>query len=775
MTTCKRFETGRIAKRNRHRTRFIPLLLFAAISACGLSGCALPDAGRAEPQTGPVRLFAVSPLYKIGKDEAPRPDWTPGRVALDCARNEAESFQLVARTDQPLTGLSLRIAAMSGPNGAVLPAEQAAVRKVEWVDINAPFDPNEPSKNPLLRPDPLAPVSPDRDRFDAQPGQNMVFWITITVPEAARPGPYVGRLDLVAGEARAASLRLEMNVRRFALPRRPLLRSMVGLAAGNIYKAHGCKTQDEKEKAIRLYFDEYARARLSPFLYAPGTQAFNPLPDACMKWEFVKGPDGKLTGEAKLDCAGFDREAELYFNQRQAFRAFNVAPYLWTARKQDGKKETRLRFADATGTAVERRNADGTVNPLFDQLVLSVFRQLTGHLAAKGWLDRAVYYVTDEPADDDTPMIKEICELIRQADPRLPTALTYDPANRPRLAELVDKDGKSLISIWVPYVTQYREEVAADQRRKGATYWLYDVSTTCLISHSGELNRGMFWEVWRRDAYGYLYYLSTWWGRSATPWDRPSFLLPEFTYRYRQGDGYFFYPPLRTYDPEPPILDRLVTSIRWELMREGAEDYDCLRMLENLTDDAEKRGLAVAGRGRDALAHARDVAGAVAPGLSGYAIRDLQFEARQEGAGAVPGKGWSFSAQEGWLHHPGRRRSDLPITMAVTLPDGEYELILNVYDDPAYRGRPYSRFLVNGKPYATPGAALKGPANVSVGIVTVRDGKCSFTLSSVEEDSGVILYRVALRSAARLQGGILEARARVADAIEAIQAALDSK
>ena len=161
----------------------------------------------------------------------------------------------------------------------------------------------------------------------------------------------------------------------------------------------------------------------------------------------------------------------------------------------------------------------------------------------------------------------------------------------------------------------------------------------------------MFWDVWRRDAKGYLYYLSTYWGRDATPWDRPSFMLPGVTYRYRQGDGYFFYPPQRAYNPVPPILDTAVTSIRWELLREGAEDYDTLRLLEDLTAAAEKRGLEAARAGREALSQARSLAESMAGSLAGGGIRHLQFTAREEQAGAIPGTGWSFSAQEGWLHH----------------------------------------------------------------------------------------------------------------------------
>ncbi len=343
---------------------------------------------------------------------------------------------------------------------------------------------------------------------------------------------------------------------------------------------------------------------------------------------------------------------------------------------------------------------------------------------------------------------------------RLRTALTYDPANRPRLAELVDAQGRSLISVWVPYCTLYREDVANEQRRKGAQYWLYDVSSTCLIPHPGLTNRSIMWDVWRRDAYGYLYYLSTYWGRDATPWERPSFLLPGVSYRYRQGDGYFFYPPLRHGEPTAPNYT-VVPTIRWEMLREGAEDYEYLRLLETLTRKAEQRQRAAAAQGRQALARAHALADLITGTFTGFGIRDLKFTATT---------GWTFGLEEGWLHHQGGGRSDLPISVDTKLPDGRYELLLNVYEDTAYRERPYSRFLVDGRPYQTPGSGLKGPVTVPCGTVAVKDGKTTFTLSSVDDKVGVIVYRVGLRAGSEGGTGDLYAiRAQVADAIEALQ------
>jgi len=241
-------------------------------------------------------------------------------------------------------------------------------------------------------------------------------------------------------------------------------------------------------------------------------------------------------------------------------------------------------------------------------------------------------------------------------------------------------------------------------------------------------------------------------------------LLPNVTYRYRHCDGYFFYPPLKTYNPEAPILDHVVTTVRWELMREGAEDYDYLRMLEDLSEQAQERGMAVAAKGREALDRARDLAGRMASPSSSYGIRDLQFEAKP---------GWSFSREEGWLSHVGGERSDLPIQIATAVPDGRYQLVLNVYDDSNYRGKPRSRFLVNGKQFSSPGSNVKGSTSVSVGTVEVRDGVAAFTLSSVDEEWGVIVYRAGLKPLTDTTSADMYAvRSQVAEAIEVLAASL---
>jgi hypothetical protein len=55
------------------------------------------------------------------------------------------------------------------------------------------------------------------------------------------------------------------------------------------------------------------------------------------------------------------------------------------------------------------------------------------------------------------------------------------------------------------------------------------------------------------------------------------------------GDGRFMYPPEAAANAQPPqpVLDGPVDSIRWEMLRDGIEDYEYLATLKRLL--AERR------------------------------------------------------------------------------------------------------------------------------------------------------------------------------------------
>jgi hypothetical protein len=81
------------------------------------------------------------------------------------------------------------------------------------------------------------------------------------------------------------------------------------------------------------------------------------------------------------------------------------------------------------------------------------------------------------------------------------------------------------------------------------------------------------WLAWLERVEGLLYYSTTDW--SPDPWSQPWL-------NDGNGDGFMFYPPKDStiaFDACNAQSNRLATSIRWELLREGMEDYEYLWLL----------------------------------------------------------------------------------------------------------------------------------------------------------------------------------------------------
>jgi hypothetical protein len=79
---------------------------------------------------------------------------------------------------------------------------------------------------------------------------------------------------------------------------------------------------------------------------------------------------------------------------------------------------------------------------------------------------------------------------------------------------------------------------------------------------------------WNKGVQGNLYYSTTAW--RSNPWINP--VSPVFN---NAGEGFLLYPPFKTETPTEPCFEGPVTSIRWELVREGIEDYEYLWLLEH--------------------------------------------------------------------------------------------------------------------------------------------------------------------------------------------------
>lgn len=194
------------------------------------------------------------------------------------------------------------------------------------------------------------------------------------------------------------------------------------------------------------------------------------------------------------------------------------------------------------------------------------------HLKQKGWLDMAYVYLIDEPSPSQYPRVKRMAEDWKNIVPDLKLMVTARPVQ-----ELV-----GAVDIWcVPGKNADSEAVKAALARGEELWWYHTdpVHPQCnfLIDMPAVDARATFWRSWQaflNEGYtGFLYSWSTF--PTANPWEETGPFLS------RNGVESQIYPS----DDGP------VNSIRWEMIRDGIEDYDYCYLLWDLLEKMERKGL----------------------------------------------------------------------------------------------------------------------------------------------------------------------------------------
>ena len=147
---------------------------------------------------GQVRVWTASQTVRFLRDAEPG-DATQVKIAA--ARNEWESFQILLRSDKPVTGVKVVAGDLHGPEKGVIRGADARIFRQHQMHLeigtyrNKNFRPGWypdgliPARHPVTR----KPLTGGRLRampFDLPADQTHGFWIDIHVPTTARAGPW---------------------------------------------------------------------------------------------------------------------------------------------------------------------------------------------------------------------------------------------------------------------------------------------------------------------------------------------------------------------------------------------------------------------------------------------------------------------------------------------------------------------------------------------------------------------------------------------------------
>ena len=481
------------------------------------------------------RVDAVRQLVKVFRED----DYAPAVKAnaeVAAARNEYESVQLVLEAPwRPVTVKEIRFTDLTGPGGSVIPSSSLSWNRVDYVETTV-MPPYFAERGLGSYPDPLMPAG----EFTVEKLSRTPLWITLKTPKDCPAGTYGGSITIIPDQLKPTTVPITLKVWDFSLPDQTHIRTLTWLGTGVIRAFYGNDWSPEGERrhaqAVRNYEDMLLEHRLGP----GGEVAAH----------VKKGKDGTF------DFAGVDVTLERL--TRKGMNAFimGTAPNL----RRDGKKEYTPEFV---------KEFSETVKAYAD------------HLRAKGWLDMAYVYTYDEAPREAWPEVKKIAKAVKEA---APGARILQCLNQPEgVRELT-----GFIDVFDVYVTQYHRAGVASFQKKGGEVWLavccYPMDHPNFFLEYPLLDlRATPWICWKHGAAGFEYWSPNAWGANAQKkadiWPKSPWVANTFG-KYN-GDGYLTYP-----GPNGTCL----SSIRFEALRDGLEDYEYLWTLDWLLKQATADG-----------------------------------------------------------------------------------------------------------------------------------------------------------------------------------------
>jgi len=500
-----------------------------------------PTAVRLAAPPGMV-IWTDDPNRKIGHDQ-PAPIEN-GQLAIAAAQAECEVFQIAVTPDQELPAATWQCSDLTGPG--TIRETALRCRLIEFVDIQRPYGPFG-ERGPC--PDPLT----DRLPTTMPAGRPTTCWFTLTVPADAAAGDYIGQLRLVAGDQSMAEIPLSLTVWPFTLPAHTALDVHSSFRAELVLpREHG-----EPEAVLRRYYDSFfthgttCQPGVAPVIRRQGAQVTADVSRLVAQWRWLH------------DTYGLQRV---------------TLPALWI-----GHRGTHRMPPDASwqGLRIFQDDRLAALEPTFETAFRSYFQQVCEAFRQAGlWLQPEVRFFDEPHLDDEATRrgLRLICELIHNVAPDVTISLA---ANTPH-PELTRE-----IRSWALHTDAWdaNRGAIAQARAAGCRIGVYNNAVN-LPEHRRMRIRMWPWLLakYQVDA------TYSWWGTvcwrdaMADPWT------------CGQGDsGVLLYPP-RAGESGP------IESVRWELFREGLEDYAYFELATRLADRAAaKLGDPVAEQARAAV------------------------------------------------------------------------------------------------------------------------------------------------------------------------------
>jgi hypothetical protein len=579
---------------------------------------------------GSFAVWLQEALRKVGR--ADEPAATRGVFTIRAARNEFEPFQLVLRASGDLpANLSMIVADLEGPKGAVIRATNISVRRGQFIAFVEPSDPAKkyqriryaPKGSALdaavledgtaeqrkkQAPREAAPAQRDArtgaaqrrtergptyrysvdgvsqgwvrqetlDLLENETGfnydkarkakigtlgeslsageRNRVYWITVYVPPDAIPGEYRGEIRIGDGQNQKKQ-EYRLLVWNFALPRNASFNLSLGVPRSGPSYSRSFTDQN--------FFEHRAGLR-------------------------DLGVDPKLSFDAKdepvIDWTEFDRRAhhvldELSMTHLEAPHAYVIGGHGDVNRNlrpglKEGEYAGMRTFGGYLGVPYypkdeqfakyhdpNRGGADG-MDETFKRRFRNYLFAFARHTKERGWFRHFVLNLFDEPLPRSYDQLRALALLAKQADAEY-TIMTDGANPTPELVGYFD--------MWSGYYRPNQRDLDLNLLRERQDF--------------GEPYRsGNPWNDWMINRSPLYVRAYPWWAWVEKIDGAGSWTIADWSWINLDSDAINTHELFWSFLVYPPRKgeDRYHASVRWEMTREGQEDYEYFVLLQNL-------------------------------------------------------------------------------------------------------------------------------------------------------------------------------------------------
>ena len=435
-----------------------------------------------------------------------------------------------------------RVTASVSPLKHVERSASVPTSGIRWNFIGSiPIAENTPKyrKTDLVRPAPAQfpdYLAEDKE-VSIEKGHYKAVYLTVRIPRNAEAGDYEGAVTIKT-EKGNKSLPLHLTVYPLTLPNERHLMVTEWYTTSNFKKFHDIDTPDSKRfyEMLRVYAQNMAEHRQNVFRVSIG--------QITSKQE--------ANGRLKFDFSRFDKCVDIFWNtgHMDLLETGFAATF-----GKGGWSSTEIVLRDFR---VQKDSTNELITIPGKEFLPQFLPAFENHLREKGWLEKTVFHIADEPSNHNVMSWRQASEYVHR----------YAPSLR-RIDAIETSYCFDRLEIWVPKLDHLAtwHDVYKRAQSQGCELWFYTVGIHQKGSHPNKTvdvplieSRILHWLNYRFGLKGYLH-----WGFNR--WTDDPFGAPG---RHR-GDGWHVYPK----------KNGLINSLRWEQMRNGIQDYEYLWMLEN--------------------------------------------------------------------------------------------------------------------------------------------------------------------------------------------------